>query len=201
MHENKEVPIVVGGTSYWIQHLVFPDRLIGSPQKQPTPQIPVEVKDLVPDGTDPEMLQLFESLPASPPSASVDPVTAYKMHNLLSTIDPVMAARWHWRDTRKVLRSLEIIKDTGRKASAIVAEQASKNPLSKPRLALFSYVEETAKDQNKHRFRTLFFWLYAEPCILERRLYERVDRMIGVGIYCYCSKIPLTSSPPARFAR
>lgn len=133
MHENKEVPIVVGGTSYWIQHLVFPDRLIGSPQKRPTLQSQVKARDLIPDGADPEMLQLFESLPESPPSASTDPEAAFKIHRLLNAIDPVMAARWHWRDTRKVLRSLEIIKQTGRKASAIIAEQASQNVVNKPR--------------------------------------------------------------------
>jgi len=29
-----------------------------------------------------------------------------------------------------------------------------------------------------YRFRTLFLWLYAEPSILEQRLYDRVDKMI-----------------------
>lgn len=136
MHGNKEVPIVVGGTSYWIQHLVFPGHLIDSPRKRPTLQSPVEARDLIPDGADPEMFQLFECLPESPPSASADPETAFKLHRLLNAIDPVMAARWHWRDTRKVLRSLEIIKQTGRQASAIVVEQASQNPVNKPRFVL-----------------------------------------------------------------
>jgi tRNA dimethylallyltransferase len=84
--------------------------------------------------TDPELLRLFEDLPESLPSASDDAEGAFKFHTLLNAIDPVMASRWHWRDTRKVLRSLEIIKETGRRASDIVAEQASRNAISEPRL-------------------------------------------------------------------
>ena len=33
---------------------------------------------------------------------------------------------------------------------------------------------------NIHRFRTLCFWLYAEPSVLDGRLNERVDAMIKV---------------------
>lgn len=170
IHESGEVPIVVGGTSYWIQHLIFSDRLIGSPQttssinsKSPH-KTPQELEHLISHVTDPDLLYLFNALPESPPSASSDADAAFKLHTLLNQIDPVMASRWHWRDTRKVLRSLEIIKETGRKASDIVAEQASRNAVSEP------------------RFRTLFFWLYAEPSILEQRLYDRVDKMIELGL-------------------
>lgn len=131
IHEDGEVPIVVGGTSYWIQHLVFPDRLISKPsttykQSQGTK----ELEGLV---NDPELLQLFHSLPVSAPPAGENLDEAFKMHSLLAVLDPVTAARWHWRDTRKVLRSLEIIKETGRKASDIVAEQSSRTAFNKPR--------------------------------------------------------------------
>ncbi|KAJ3556429.1 hypothetical protein NP233_g11981 [Leucocoprinus birnbaumii] len=176
IHDNGEVPIVVGGTSYWIQHLVFSDRLIGSPAQTTsttstmavkTPhKSPQDLQHLVSQITEQELVQLFITLPESPPSASSDADAAFKLHTLLNQIDPVMASRWHWRDTRKVLRSLEIIKETGRKASDIVAEQASRN----------------AKFAAEYRFRTLFFWLYAEPSILEQRLYDRVDKMIELGL-------------------
>ncbi|KXN90457.1 tRNA dimethylallyltransferase, mitochondrial [Leucoagaricus sp. SymC.cos] len=169
IHENGEVPIVVGGTSYWIQHLVFSDRLIGSPQANPSPAKPPhksleEMQDLIAEITDPELLALLNNLPELPPSATSNADDAFKLHSLLNTIDPVMASRWHWKDTRKVLRSLNIIKETGRKASDIVAEQASRKVVSEP------------------RFRTLFFWLYAELNVLEKRLYDRVDNMIELGL-------------------
>lgn len=91
------------------------------------------MQTLVEQVNDPELLHLFYSLPESPPSAGTDPDAAFKMHNLLSVLDPVVASRWHWRDTRKVLRSLEIIKETGRKASDIIAEQSSRDTVSEPR--------------------------------------------------------------------
>jgi tRNA dimethylallyltransferase len=127
IHQDGEVPIVVGGTSYWIQHLIFPDRLMSAPS---TASQPRKIEEQV---NDPELLQLFHFLPESTPSAGADPDAAFKMHRLLAVLDPVMAARWHWRDTRKVLRSLEIIKNTGRKASDIVAEQSSRTAFNEPR--------------------------------------------------------------------
>lgn len=35
------------------------------------------------------------------------------------------------------------------------------------------------------RYRTLIFWLYAEPKILNERLDERVDVMLEVNSFCY----------------
>lgn len=46
------------------------------------------------------------------------------MHRLLQALDPAVASRWHWRDSRKVLRSLRIIAETGRLPSEIIAEQS-----------------------------------------------------------------------------
>jgi tRNA dimethylallyltransferase len=71
-----------------------------------------------------EEIDLFNKLPDPPPSASTDPDGALAMHRLLQALDPAVASRWHWRDTRKVLRSLRIIAETGRLPSEIVAKQS-----------------------------------------------------------------------------
>lgn len=71
-----------------------------------------------------EERDLFAKLPDPPPSASTDPDAALAMHKLLQALDPVVASRWHWKDTRKVLRSLRIIAETGRLPSEIIAEQS-----------------------------------------------------------------------------
>ncbi|KAL9714932.1 tRNA dimethylallyltransferase, mitochondrial [Leucoagaricus gongylophorus] len=169
IHKDNEIPIVVGGTSYWIQNLVFSDRLVGSPQVISTAtksshKTLEELHHFTSKITDPDLLHIFATLPESPPSASSDGDAAYQLHALLNMIDPAMASRWHWRDTRRVLRSLEIIKETGHKASDIVTEQTLRTAAAKP------------------RFRTLFLWLYAEHSILKQRLYDRVDRMIELGL-------------------
>ncbi|KAG5637862.1 hypothetical protein H0H81_002901 [Sphagnurus paluster] len=105
-----------------------------------------------------------DAIKASPPSAATDPDAAFNLHALLSILDPLVANRWHWKDTRKVLRSLVVIKECGRRPSDIIFDQTKDALASKP------------------RFRTLSFWLYAEPLALERRLNERIDKMIEQGL-------------------
>jgi len=128
---------VVGGTSYWIQHLIFSDRLsvdpLSSPESGPLSSRPAsrdleEAMSLL----QPDMLRLFHNLPGAPPSAATDPEVAFSLHTLLTTLDPPVAGRWHWRDTRKVLRSLVIIRNTGRLLSEIFVEQSRQSNV--PRL-------------------------------------------------------------------
>lgn len=140
MHENHELPIIVGGTSYWIQHLIFPNRLVSkdsrsrskssSPVIEPSwsEQLLLSIASLPPD-----LLLLFQHLPEEPPSAKVNPDEAFRLHSLLSILDPVVSQRWHWKDTRKVLRSLQIIKERRQLPSDIIVEQSSTTTDSKPR--------------------------------------------------------------------
>ena len=121
IHRQNKIPIVVGGTSYWMQHLIFPNRLIGENTGSSFSTRPSE--DLL-SKLSPEERKLFDKLPDPPPSASTDPGSALAMHRLLQTLDPIVASRWHWRDTRKVHRNLKIIAETGRSPSAIIAEQS-----------------------------------------------------------------------------
>ncbi|KZT69060.1 tRNA isopentenyltransferase [Daedalea quercina L-15889] len=162
-----QVPIVVGGTSYWIQHLLFPNRLVslesssaykalqGAP---PTSGSLTQSLASLP----PELLDLFHTLPTEPPPAADQPELASAMHQLLSALDPPIGQRLHWRDTRKTLRQLNIIKESGRLSSEILAEQS---------LATL-----------RPRYRTLLFWLYARPDILKPRLDLRVDQMVEKGL-------------------
>lgn len=178
-HRRNEIPIIVGGTSYWIQHLVFPGLLVseGSPSLA-TPHLGTSTEPPSQENFRPQsdllahsisllksdFLELFTNLPSQPPSASTDSSAAWKLYTLLSELDPVIASQWHWRDTRKVHRSLQIIKDTGKRASEIAAEQSKVGTWGTP------------------RFRTLIFWLYSEPSALAERLNSRVDRMIQQGL-------------------
>ena len=131
-YEKQKLPIVVGGTSYWIQHLLFPDRLPSATSTSPHSQPPYEAKlaesvsQLAPASKD-----LLSHLPKMPPSAAGDPEAAFALFALLKELDEPSASRWHWKDTRKVLRSLEIIKETGKRASDVISEQ-SQTPV-KPR--------------------------------------------------------------------
>lgn len=130
-HSRNEIPIVVGGTSYWIQHLLFPNRLSSNDVINPQPG---EQRSVHPSSSalesrisdlSPRLLELFTDLPKHPPSAVSHPDDALSLHQLLQSLDEPVAARWHWRDTRKVLRSLQIIKEQGRIPSEIINEQAN----------------------------------------------------------------------------
>jgi tRNA dimethylallyltransferase len=139
MHENNELPIIVGGTSYWIQHLIFPDRLVSKDiARTPSPGLEEE-KHLSPElakssaSLPAELLEIFKDLPLNPPSAKTNPDLAFKLHRLLSVLDPPISQRWHWKDTRKVLRSLEIIQNTGKRPSHIIYEQSLSAESHKPR--------------------------------------------------------------------
>ncbi|KAF9257804.1 tRNA isopentenyltransferase [Marasmius fiardii PR-910] len=174
-HSQKQVPIVVGGTSYWIQHLLFPDRLVrdltsvtGSGTQaddRSSSSSPVPMSDDMRKAIatlPPDLLDLFNSLPDPAPSADADPEAAYALYNLLKALDASVAERWHWKDTRKVLRSLRIIQDTGRRPSEMIEQQSA--------------------NRVKPRFNTLCFWVYAKPEILKPRLDSRVDKMVEQGL-------------------
>ncbi|KAJ3821029.1 tRNA isopentenyltransferase [Lentinula raphanica] len=168
-HKKDQVPIVVGGTSYWIQHLLFPNRLakdldsvdqeerLTSPELEISAELALSLK-LLPS----ELQRLFNCLPETAPSADSDPGEAFQLYNLLKALDDRVAARWHWKDTRKVLRSIRIIQETGRKPSELIQAQS--------------------QDIIRPRFRTLCFWVYSSPEALRPRLDARVDRMLEQGL-------------------
>lgn len=126
----NQIPIVVGGTSYWIQHLLFPNRLANKDLSSTLPgvsasgcPISASLQYSVSELT-PSLLNLWTALPESPPNAVTHPEDALSLHELLQALDRPVASRWHWRDTRKVLRSLQIIKETSRTPSEIIREQS-----------------------------------------------------------------------------
>ncbi|KAG7452908.1 tRNA isopentenyltransferase [Guyanagaster necrorhizus] len=165
IHCANKIPIVVGGTSYWIQHLLFPNRLSNEKiTDKKGPQAAVMSEELARSfrTLPPELQDLFNSFPKQPPLASVDPEQSLSLHRLLSTLDDRVGARWHWKDTRKVHRSLCIIRETGRKASEMISNQSENTVVA--------------------RYRALCLWPYAKPAVLHPRLNSRVDTMITRGL-------------------
>ena len=126
----NKIPIVVGGTSYWIQHLILPDRLASTDTvssalgNEAHPGVEGQSLARNISSLGPEDLALYDAICETLDADSMGAELALKYHVLLSALDPVMAARWHWKDTRKVLRSLRIIKNTGRQPSEIIFQQS-----------------------------------------------------------------------------
>ncbi|MBW0462792.1 hypothetical protein O181_002507 [Austropuccinia psidii MF-1] len=220
LHQKDRLPIVVGGTGYYIQNLILPGRLV----KDAQPTIINSQKDLcVVQSTDsahhlldtssiitqciqrefhPRLIQSFKNLPPDliqlcfllpslppfstpkefppdfpthllpsnyqPPSATAQDF-CIALHAALKVVDPVMAGRWHWRDLRKVRRSLEVAVCTGRRMSDLVVKQDQNDQL--PQV-----------NQDRVPYRTLIFWLYAHTAQLVPRLDTRVDTMVNNGL-------------------
>lgn len=100
IRSQGKLPILVGGTHYYTQSLLFEDALAGEPVVEK-------------DRTSEKFAILNE------PSEVI--------MAKLREVDPVMADRWHVNDRRKIQRSLEIFLETGKPASQVYSEQRSKN--------------------------------------------------------------------------
>ena len=104
IRSRGRVPIVVGGTHYYINALLFRDGLV-------------------------EKEDASVEAPLVQDNSVQHPIlndTTEAIWEKLKEVDPVMADRWHPNDRRKIRRSLEIYLTTGRPASEIYAEQQSR---------------------------------------------------------------------------
>lgn len=148
IRSRGKLPIVVGGSHYYINSLLFNNSLIQ------------------PEGEDSELLSRMSQLEIEQQHPILSGPTDLMLKRL-QEVDPVMGARWHPDDRRKIRRSLAIFLTTGRKASQIYHEQAN------------------AKNNASHADRpwhTLMFWVYANPEILRERLDKRIDKMERHGL-------------------
>ena len=158
IRSRGKLPILVGGTHYYTQSLLFRDRLAETEE----------------DGKDVDEKQDEEQGPLDnlEDTYPILKEPTEKLLEKLQEIDPVMAARWHPNDRRKIQRSIEIYLQTGRRASDIYAEQ---------RLASASGADSSSEESDL-RFPTLLFWIHAETETLRTRLDSRVDKMLDRGL-------------------
>lgn len=166
IHKAGKTPILVGGTNYYIQSLLWDSNLI---IEQNEDKIGLKDKSQVPHAH--ESLKthrlkeiLTEALSKTDPRfCSQFEIDLYcqsaSLHNILMDIDPVMANKWHPKDCRKIRRSLEIFYTTGITQSEWYKRQ--KQTLLYP---------------------TIMIWLYGKSEELNERLDTRVDAMIERGL-------------------
>ncbi|EEB06532.2 tRNA isopentenyltransferase [Schizosaccharomyces japonicus yFS275] len=110
LHARGKIPVIVGGTHYYLQSLLFKDSTLSD--------IDVIEKAAGKDTTSEKHKDAF-ILDESP----------QVMLDYLEKVDPVMAQRWHPQDGRKIRRSLEIFFHTGKRPSDLYASQ-KKNELA-----------------------------------------------------------------------
>ncbi|KAK6215936.1 hypothetical protein LQW54_004117 [Pestalotiopsis sp. IQ-011] len=147
IRDRGRLPIVVGGTHYYISSLLFGNSLVDSPEESGESTFTAQVE-----------LEQQHPILAGPTECMLE---------RLKEVDPVMGARWHPEDRRKIKRSLEIYLTTGRKASDIYEEQ---------------HQSKESRDSEPPPWDALMFWVYANPDVLKERLDKRVDKMESTGL-------------------
>ena len=149
-----KLPILVGGTHYYTEALLFGDRLLENEEHG--------------DETGAVDLSILQE--------STNVILAK-----LREVDPIMADRWHPNDRRKIQRSLEIFLKTGKTASQTYREQVTKK---KEHLTGEDDAEDTTQSDSPTTFRypTLLLWLHASRDVLYPRLDARVLDMVQSGL-------------------
>ena len=168
IRSRNKVPILVGGTHYYTQSLLFKDAVLTA---EDTEHVDREAQE-----------RQWPIL-----NASTEDMLAE-----LRRVDPVMAQQWHPKERRKIRRSLEIWLTTGRKVSEVYGqqrqratrfhleyEQSGGNPTGST-----NGVEQRSgvESQSVLQYDTLVFWTYADPDVLNARLEKRVDAMVLNGL-------------------
>ncbi|KAK4040015.1 IPP transferase-domain-containing protein [Parachaetomium inaequale] len=154
IRDRGKLPIVVGGTAYYLDGLLFEGRVVDD---QPALEGGALNRD--------ELAAKYPILTDSPEA----------MLAKLREIDPVMADKWHPNDARKIRTSLEIYYATGRRASDIYAEQRNKKESKWAS-------QDRDRAQGHGLGEILLFWLYAQREVLNERLHKRVDKMVQNGL-------------------
>ena len=163
IRSRGKLPILVGGTHYYTQAILFNDVLVDNGPDEDGPNTSKNGDSVLPPSENWPIL-----------NAPVD-----VMLEKLREVDPVMAQRWHPRETRKIRRSLEIYFQTGKPASEIYAQQKlQKQAMSDGE----SVVGPPPAHSGLMRYQTLLFWVHGERERLYSRLDGRVNSMIEQGL-------------------
>jgi tRNA dimethylallyltransferase len=154
IRSRGRLPILVGGTHYYTQALLFRESTV-------------------------ETASLSDGDTNAGTNLSILNEPTEVILEKLREVDPVMADRWHPKDKRKIQRSLEIWLRTGKTASQTYAEQMSGDQGAS---ALSSDIEAERAALSGLRFPTLVFWIHAERKVLHARLDARLLKMAGQGL-------------------
>lgn len=186
MKRNGKMPIIVGGTTYYIQHLLLPGRLITVRSEEEDEgecsyshgQAREEVEAIArkassaPLTTD-QIALLHQVLEMSHSSTDVH-VESVDLWKLLQCLDKEMADRWHFHDTRKILRSIKVLFETGRRHSELIKEQ--------DRAQQAPQAADIAQKVESSPTRVLIFNVECDRQVLLDRLDRRVEKMIDVSV-------------------
>jgi len=156
IRSRGKLPILVGGTHYYTQSVLFNGSTIESSSEDEQANLSRE--------------EIYRRFPILNAENEV-------IHEKLKEVDPVMAQRWHPKDRRRIQRSLEIFLIGGKKASDVYAEQRQRKEET---AAIIEDDHEMDLDSSLHS--SLLFWVHSDKEVLNERLDARIDKMVKNGL-------------------
>ncbi|KAI8813320.1 tRNA isopentenyltransferase [Cladochytrium replicatum] len=129
IHGRNKLAILVGGTHYYLQSLIWDGTLVHT-----LPNISREGSNEF-DSEEPLRRRVIAVLDSNTDSESANSA----LYELLKEVDPVMAERWHPNDFRKIRKSLQLYADTGKRNSDLLANQTK--TLRYPTCLLWLYAD------------------------------------------------------------
>lgn len=193
---NKKIPVIVGGTNYYIESLLW-KVLISEASitdfcckneyeetislKERVNQSTLKINSTtnnkylnsfnnnLPKDENYDIQKVQEILQVPVSSENLIKFSSQQLHDILKKIDFKMANRLHPNDKRKIIRSLQIYQQYGRTHSEIIDEQCAQTGGSSLGGPL--------------RFKnTCILYLQCDQNVLNDRLDSRVDHMIKIGL-------------------
>lgn len=155
--DEEKLPIIVGGTNYYIESLLWKilvDEWEGAADCDVTSPKRIKLREE----------RLFEGQDMTNIESNV-------LHEKLKQIDPEIANRLHPNNKRKIIRALEVYENSGRLFSDFIRDQK---------------LESGGSDYGGPlRYKNLvLLWLTCDQEILNQRLDKRVDGMVKEGLLC-----------------
>ncbi|XP_052899750.1 tRNA dimethylallyltransferase isoform X2 [Anopheles moucheti] len=157
----KRMPIIVGGTNYYIESILWRVLLSENVKRE---RVRTRSNEIVLD-------RVLEQLPTMESSDTLEAYESSLLHRVLERVDPESAERLHPNNKRKIIRALEVYIEFGgqRTMSQELAEQRA--------------APGSCNLGGPLRYRNVvIIWLRCEQETLNRRLDERVDSMVAQGL-------------------
>lgn len=176
LHKQNKIPVLVGGTHYYIEAILW-KLLVGADvisqekflfdhdqeiKRNDQSSEPLTESE---EGLNPETIMQKPIIMSSFPNISSE-----SLHKVLATLDPEVADITHPKDKRKVIRALQIIQRHGQKYSQILDDQRSDQISDSHKLIPLRYKN------------VVVFWTQSDSTILDKRLDDRVDAMKNAGL-------------------
>lgn len=171
---EEKLPIIVGGTNYYIESLLWkvlvePSATDKEPQRKTIEKTEsVENVDTKVLNSESQTMSAEDRLQRMTPNDLEGKDRQY-LHELLAEVDPLSAQRLHPNDERKVRRALEVFMKLGKRISDVHANQRAQ--------------EGSSNLGGPLRFEhIIMFWIQTDQAVLEARIDSRIDGMIAQGL-------------------